>query len=174
MENWKDIKGYEGYYQVSDFGNVRSLDRYISNGKSTFLKKGKDLKASLNNYGYKRVGLWKDNKSKHFCLHSLVAIAFLNHIPNGKNDIVVDHINEIKTDNKLVNLRLIDNRENVSRKKRGSSKYTGVHWHIKNKKWHSNIYLDGKRLFLGSFDSEIEAHKKYVETLKNYKNGRIY
>jgi frataxin-like iron-binding protein CyaY len=171
-EIWKDIKGFEGYYKISNLGNVKSLDRFISNGKGLFLKKGQQISKCINNYGYLRVGLQKNGKQKHYTVHTLVASEFLGYVINGKNDIVVDHKNNIKTDNRLDNLQLLTNRQNISKSKRGSSKYTGVHWHSTNKKWNSNIYIEGKRIFLGSFDSEIEAHKEYIKALNNYKNGK--
>lgn len=166
MEIYKDIKGFENYYQVSNLGNVRSLDRYISNGKSMFLKKGQNISKCVNNYGYLRVGLQKNGIQKHYTVHVLVASVFLRYIINGKNDIVVDHINNDKKDNRVVNLQLLTNRENLSKTKRGSSKYTGVHLHKSSKKWHSNIYVDGNRIYLGSFNTEIEAYNKYLDELK--------
>lgn len=164
-EIWKDIKGYEGYYQVSNLGNVKSLDRIVGKGKHKRFIKSQEILKSMNGYGYLRVGLHKNNKQRHFAVHSLVAMAFLNHNPNGKNDIVVDHINNIKTDNRCVNLQLLNNRENVSKSKRGSSKYTGVHFHKGQENWQANIFYNGKKIYLGGFKTEIEAHLRYQEEL---------
>lgn len=101
-EIWADIKGYEGYYQVSNLGNIRSLDRIITfkNGTKQFFK-GKILKQKLDKHGYLRVTLSKNN---HLCLkqvHRLVAIAF---IPNPENKPTVNHKKGIKTDNRSTEL----------------------------------------------------------------------
>ena len=93
-------------------------------------------------------------------------MAFLNHEPCGMK-IVVDHINYNIKDNRLVNLRLITNRENTShRKKKGSSKYTGVCWHKQNLNWVAYIQVKGKNISLGSYKTEYEAHLAYQKALK--------
>ena len=63
-EKWKDIKGYEGIYQVSNYENVRVLDRYVWNHNGFVKREGKILKPSLNKHGYKDVMLSKDNVRK--------------------------------------------------------------------------------------------------------------
>lgn len=111
MEEWRPIKDYEGLYEVSNMGRVRSLDREIitSNGKKIHLK-GKILKLQLNNSGYLFVGLNKHNK-KHFYVHFLVAKSF---IPNLENKQFIDHINTNKTDNRVENLRWVTREENMN------------------------------------------------------------
>lgn len=101
-ENWLPIEGYEGSYEVSDLGRVRSL----GNDKK---RKTKILKPQMNEYGYLGVGLHKDGKQKIFKVHRLVATAF---VPNmfGLNE--VNHINENKTDNRAMNLMWCDRKEN--------------------------------------------------------------
>ena len=91
-EIWKDIEDYEGY-QVSNFGRVRSLDRYDSRG---WWIKGCILKLIMDKKGYLNVGLSKNNQRKAFKVHRLVALHF---IPNIENKPEIDHINTIKTDN---------------------------------------------------------------------------
>lgn len=103
-ERWKDVKGYEGLYQVSNFGRVKSLDRCITskNGRKRIFKE-KVLKSVLNkNTGYLYVTLCKDIKQKQYMIHRLVAEAFK---PNLHNYPTVDHINRIRTDSKTYNLR---------------------------------------------------------------------
>jgi len=96
-----------------------------------------------------------------------MAITFLNHIPNG-HSIIVDHINNISTDNRLENLQLITNRENLSKdKKNGTSKYTGVSWFKRGKKWHSSININNKKVHLGYFIDDLEASNQYQLALKN-------
>ncbi|MEM8722470.1 MAG: NUMOD4 domain-containing protein [Cyanobacteria bacterium P01_G01_bin.39] len=101
-EVYVDIRGYEGYYQVSNYGNVRSLDRVINqqNGRKQLVK-GRALKSYLTNKGYFKVHLSRDGKRKSRSIHRLVAIAFL---PNKLDKPQVNHINGCKTDNNLCNL----------------------------------------------------------------------
>ena len=151
-EIWKDIPGYECIYQVSSFGGIRNI------------KTGKLLKPYKHICGYKMITLSKKNNRKNFLVHQLVAIAFLNHKPNG-NNLVVDHIDNDKTNNNITNLQVVTHRENSSKEKRNdqkySSKYTGVSWNKKQCKWQSAIYVDGKNIAIGLFDTEVEASNAY-------------
>jgi hypothetical protein len=155
-EVFKDIKGFEGIYQVSNLGRVKSLK----------FNKEKILKAGDSN-GYCTVDLWKNKKrySKH--VHKLVAMAFLDHEPNGYK-LVVDHVNNVRTDNRVENLQIITPRKNTSKdRKKGTSKYIGVYWSKHASKWHSQIQINGKRKYLGLFTDEYEAHLSYQNELKN-------
>lgn len=101
-EIWKDIKGFEGRYQVSNLGRVRGLDRWSLGDKPQFIK-GKILKDSLNTYrGYYRVSLSDGHRRyTHYEVHRLVALHF---VKGYKPGLVVNHKNEIKTDNRAENL----------------------------------------------------------------------
>lgn len=99
MEIWRNIKNYEGLYQVSNLGRIRSL-KY---------NKVKLLKTNINSDGYYNVKLYKDGVTKSFRVHRLVWETFNGDIPEGMQ---VNHINEIKTDNKIENLNLLTPREN--------------------------------------------------------------
>lgn len=150
-----DIPGYEGLYQISKCGKVKSL-----NYNQT--KQPKDLKPCINSNNYLLVSLTKEKKRKSFKISMLMAITFLNHIPDGTNKIVVDHIDGDKLNNNLENLQLITNRENCSKdKKNTKSKYTGVYWHTKNNKWISYISINGILKYLGSFKTEKVAAAVY-------------
>ena len=158
-EIWKDIPKCGGLYQVSNLGRVKSLD-FKRTGKEGFLK----LSIGLN--GYNLVTLSYLGKGKTYRISKLVAIVFLNHKPNGFKT-VVDHINNIKTDDRLENLQVITQRENCSKdKKNGTSKYTGVSWNKKDKKWQSGIKINGISINLGYFNNEEEASKAYQNKLK--------
>ncbi len=174
-EIWKDVPGYEGIYQVSDIGNIKSLSREVlRNGEYPMKIKEKILKPGLSSNGYLTVMLHKNNLKKHMKVHMLVAMAFLNHKPDGTNKICVDHINNIKTDNRLVNLQLITNRENSSKdKKNGTSKYTGVSWSKLINKWKAEIAINGKVKNLGYFIDEYVAHLEYEKALKMYHEGDL-
>jgi hypothetical protein len=168
MEQYKAIKGFEGLYEVSNFGNVKSLNRIVlrSDGRKRTIKE-RLLKGSKNNCGYLVVCLLKGGNEKQFQVHQLVAITFLNHTPNG-NKIVVDHIDNNPLNNNLNNLQLISNRENLSKdKKGGHSKYIGVTWDNNAKKWRSSIYVNGKSKYLGIFIDELKAANAYQKELNN-------
>lgn len=110
MEIWKDVVGYEGIYQVSNMGNVKSLDRVTSDGRRI---KGVILNGNIC-YGYVYVNL----QGKSCRVHRLVAQAF---IPNKNDKPCVDHINTIRDDNRVENLRWVTHKENcnnpISKKK---------------------------------------------------------
>ena len=101
VEEWRDVVGYEGFYQVSNLGNVKSLDRIIErNGKLSYLK-GKTIKACFSGRGYLTVGLSKNNKVKLVGVHRLVTQAF---IPNPDNLPQVNHKDCVKSNNRVENL----------------------------------------------------------------------
>ena len=112
MENWKDIKGYEGFYQVSNLGRVRSLERdvYFPNGTVNRHIEEKILVPNLDRYGYQYVALYLNGKAKSIKVHRLVAEAFLQ---NTENKPQVNHKNEVKTDNFVENLEWCDNKYNA-------------------------------------------------------------
>lgn len=107
IEIWKDIKGYEGYYQVSNMGRVRSLDRIV--GKKRRLYKGRVIMERTHDNGYKFVRLNKDNRFYQPLIHRLVAKAF---IPNPENKPTVNHIDENKKNNCVDNLEWATYKEN--------------------------------------------------------------
>lgn len=102
MEEWKNVIGYEGLYEVSNTGQVRSLDRYVkySNGR-IHLHKGKVLSPVKDKYGYLAVCLCCNEKQKRIKIHRLVAQAFL---PNPDNLPQVNHKDEDKLNNSVDNL----------------------------------------------------------------------
>jgi len=171
LEIWKDIPGFEGY-QVSNLGRVKSLAREVLRcGKYQYTSKEKILTCHINTGGYYQISLRTGNNRYSKTVHTLMSRAFLNHIPDGTHKIVVDHINGIRSDNRLENLQLITNRENSSKdRKNGTSKYTGVYWcKIKNK-FSAKIRVNGKQTHLGLFTCELEAHNAYQNKLKEIQN----
>jgi hypothetical protein len=169
-EIWKDIPEYHGLYQVSDLGNIKSLDRIViaSSGVSRHYK-SKKIKPYCNNNGYLQLALSKRNIITTKNIHKLVAIVFLNHIPCGFNK-VVNHINHNKLDNRAVNLEVISHRKNTSQDHiKSTSKYVGVHWSKQKRRWKSRIYLNGKEISLGMHKDEISAHNAYQNELNKHK-----
>lgn len=101
VETWKAIEGYEGLYEVSNLGRVKSLSR---------LRVKEHLLSQFKNHeGYKRVNLWKNNSSKKYSVHRLVAEAF---IPNPESKPQVNHIDENKQNNSVENLEWVTAIEN--------------------------------------------------------------
>lgn len=166
-EIFKDVPGYEGFYQISNLGNIKSMPIKRVNGTGCYISKEKKLSPVLVN-GYYQLKLYKNKKYKYFKIHQLVAMAFLNHTPCGF-ELVVDHINNIKTDNKLENLQVITQREN-SYKEQGkhTSKYKGVSWYKATNKWHSQIQINKRTKHLGFFVNEYDAHLAYQKALIDY------
>ena len=167
-EQWKAIPGYEGVYEISTLGNVRSLDRKNSRGANL---KGQPKKQTTARSGYKLVGLRKEGRCSIRSIHQLVAIAFLDHTPCGLK-LVVDHKDNNKLNNNVNNLQLITNRENSNKKHiPSSSQYVGVSWNKRSRKWHANIYYNKKLKHLGYFKDELEAHNAYQTALTELKSN---
>tara|TARA_R110002074_G_scaffold46167_1_gene119065 strand:- start:198 stop:698 length:501 start_codon:yes stop_codon:yes gene_type:complete len=163
IEEFRDVPNYEGIYQVSNLGRVKSLARKDSMGRTV---DEKILKPRINKGGYLRLGLNKDGKRKMRTVHQLVAMAFLNHVPCG-HKLIVNHKNFIRQDNRAENLELDTNRNNTNRKHlKSSSKYTGVSWTKRNGKWTAQIRINGKQKHLGYFTCELKAAKAYQKALK--------
>lgn len=113
-ERWLPVLGYEGLYEVSDLGRVRSVDR-MEHGANWqcphgFMRtrRGKLIKPLLKRNGYLQVNLYKDRKMRSRAVHRLVIEAF-----RGPSDLTVNHINEVKTDNRLCNLEYMTAGENI-------------------------------------------------------------
>jgi hypothetical protein len=126
------------------------------------------LKHALGGNGYRMVNLCKNGKAKTTKVHRLVAEAFIQNLENKK---CVDHINNIKTDNRLINLRFAtykENSMNVSMKSNNTSGNTGVFFDKSAQKWKAQICIDGIKKHLGYFkdkDDAIEARVKAVNIL---------
>lgn len=112
-EIWKDVTGYEGYYQVSNLGRFRSLDREIAFSDGRVHKyKGKIINGSVGRDGYIDVKLSKNNEMKTRKLHRLIAYEFLN-VDLNKSDLEVNHKDLNRQNNNVDNLEWITHKENV-------------------------------------------------------------
>lgn len=166
MEEWRDISGYEGLYQVSNLGRVKSLGRIVDGVKRNKLpikriKVERILKQSLNPDGYAFIRLCKDSIMTTKYVHKLVAISFLGEM----SGLHVDHINNVQKDNRLENLQWIFPRENTSKDRKGSSKFIGVSLRKNSKKWESYISINKRRKHLGLFNNEKDAKEAYQKAL---------
>ena len=154
IEEWRPIEGYEGLYEVSSYGRVRSLDRYIKVGYGSYrLHKGKVLSPVKDKYGYLAVNLQAGNRCN---IHRLVAQAF---IPNIDNLPQVNHKDEDKTNNNVDNLEWCDRKYNCNY---GTRNIRSKDTHIKNGYW------------TGLSKEEREKHrkeykKKYYQKKKDTK-----
>lgn len=154
QEVWKDIFNFSDY-KVSNLGRIKSL----KNGNE------KILKGKLVNKKRLYVNLYSSTELKQEQISVLVAIAFLNHIPDG-HKIIVDHIDNNPLNNREDNLQLTTQRHNSSKdQKNRSSEYIGVFWDKSRLKWESRIWIGGKKYFLGRFENEIDAHNAYQNRL---------
>ena len=109
-ELWKSIKGYEGLYEVSTLGRVRSIERMVVNRRNREMKIKETILKPENVYnGYERVFLCKNGKGVHKRVATLVYESFIGAIPEG---LEIDHANGVRTDNRLENLRAVSHLEN--------------------------------------------------------------
>ena len=159
MENeiWKDVKDYEGHYQISNLGNVKSM------------KKNKELilRKHVGTSGYMIVVFCVNSKAKTLMIHRLVADAFIGD-SNGRQ---VNHIDENKLNNNASNLEYVSGRENIQKyysTRINKSKKLGATYNKATKKWRSFIRVNGKQIYLGAFETELDASNMYLETVKKY------
>jgi len=154
QEIWKDIEGYEGLYKISSFGNVFSV------------KRNRLLSEQIDKYGYKYVILSKNSKPKYFIISRVVATHFIS---NPENKPQVDHIDRDPLNNHVSNLRWVtknENSRNISSHKYSTSKYKGVHFDKRHRKWRVQLRINNKNKHLGYFHCEIEAALVYNKKAK--------
>lgn len=169
-EIWKPAKGFEGYYEVSNLGRVRSVDRVVAaKGNSEKLIKGKLLTLHTNKDGYKRTTLCKENKLFTKFVHRLIAEVF---IPNPDNLPQVNHKDEVKSNNCVDNLEWCTAKYNINY---GTAKQRTINTKIekgsiypeeirseKKKNYNKKYYLKNKEIIL---KNNREYYKEYY--LKN-------
>ena len=147
QEIWKDIPNYEGLYQASSLGRIKGL------------KSNKILKHGKRNNGYLAVAICKDGIPKQKLVHRLVALTFL--IYDDKYQLV-DHIDGVRHNNVLYNLRFCNKYQNatfsnVKRRYNKKSKYIGVTQELGRNKWRVRFRVEGKLKDFGTYNTEIEA-----------------
>lgn len=145
---WKVIKKFEGY-EASDDGQIRRAD-------------GKLLKQFLANDGYYVVNLC----SRTYKVHRLMAMAFLD--LEQKKNIVVDHVNNIRTDNRICNLQIISHRLNITKDRKRKNRFPYVYKDNRpGKCWRATIRVNNKSIYIGRFHTDEEAYQAVVDYKKN-------
>ena len=154
-EEYKVIPGFDNY-QISNFGNIKNI------------KTSKSLKPWNNGQGYLQVDLCQNGKSNKLKIHRLVAESF---IPNIDNKNCVDHIDRVRDNNCVNNLRWATKEENSRNKsinKNNTSTCSGVSYLKRNKKWMVRICIEGKEKYIGSYCNFEEAVKMRKEQEEIY------
>lgn len=152
MAKWLPIKNYEGFYEVSDTGLVRSVDRITRHNRK---RKSHVLKMIADRDGYLRVHLSKDNVHKTFIVSRLVATTF---IQNSDNKCQVNHINENKLDNRVCNLEWVNPKENINH---------GTRTTRANKKESHPVVSFHKSGFMRLFKSQTDASNRLNVSMGN-------
>ena len=160
-EIWKDIPGYEGSYQASTFGRIKSLNYRGKIGEEVICK----LPINKDGYYYKTMG--PRHARKYFTVHQLIALTFLGYKQQG-HKAVIDHLDDNKWNNRVENLKIVSVRHNTTKayqNKKTSSEYTGVS--KSREKWAARIWSneDKKLLHLGVFNTEEKASEVYKKAL---------
>lgn len=154
---WYPVKGYEGLYEITKCGKVRSLPKKRV-GVSIRYYKGKNLSPTKVSSGYLSVILFKNGLRDRWLLHRLVASNFLDKIYNKD---YVNHKDKDKFNNHVDNLEWVSSIENnchMQKTRNRSSKFTGVYLHITNNQYRSQINHNGNKVYLGVFNTEEEAY----------------
>jgi hypothetical protein len=159
-EVWKDITGYECHYKISNYGNVKSI------------KKGKEfiLCKSVGTSGYRINSLCINSNVKTLMIHRLVAETFIG----NSNGMQVNHIDGNKLNNNVSNLEYVSGRENIQKyyfTTINKTKRLGATYNKATKKWRSFIRVNGKQIYLGFYETELEASNVYNEAVKKYDYG---
>ena len=159
MEEWKSVVGYEGFYEVSNFGNVRSLDRVVKWKKSEMRVAGSLLTPHLRPDEYLSVNLCKSGERSCMLVHCIVGQAFLGPSPDGQTEI--DHIDRNRSNNRLENLRWADRSINMLNS--GLRK--------DNKLGEKNIYRERDYFIVSSVG--LEKSRYYFKTLEEAEAFRL-
>ena len=164
-EIWKDIKEYEGLYQISNLGNIKSVNKKDSLGRKV---NGKMMKPIKRKDGYLDITLHKNGEAKHFLIHKIVAKTFIKNKNNYKE---INHIDENKRNNNIDNLEWCDRSYNINYGKANKSRRKK----LLNKRGKKIAQLDNNKQIIKIFPSlmqtvrELKLNKSHLSQCCNGK-----
>ena len=157
-EIWGDIPNYEGLYQASNSGRIKSLDKIVNDNGGKLLVKGRILKPSIDDKGYLQIVLTKNGKRKSYKIHRLIALTFIS---NPNKLLEVNHKNEIKLDNRVENLEWCTHKYNCN--------YGTRNYRCTKHRNHKVIQFDLFGTYIKTYNSLKEAEQQ-----TNIKYQNIY
>jgi hypothetical protein len=170
QEIFRTIKGYEGFYQISNFGKIISLPKTFYAGwrnEQKFTKPSRIISSQIKKDGYIQVGLTKNKTQKIHALHLLVWDNF-GDLPRNGHKLEVDHIDENKQNNRIDNLQILTTRENSTKSKDSRSNLPiGVSFRKDTGKFTARITVGNKYLSLGCYKTPGEASNAYQAKLSH-------
>ncbi len=170
-EEWRNIDDFEGLYEISNYGRVKSLSRMVvmTNPHRIRYTEERIMKHHIANHGYPVVNFTVNKKGRQLCVHVMVANAFIKIIDENANQ--VNHKDLDKNNPFFLNLERVSGRENVAHQlltRKKSSKFHGV-VHIvrdnRSPKWRASLCMNGGNKCIGFFDTEDEASDAYQNAL---------
>jgi hypothetical protein len=177
IEIWKSVVNYKGYFEISNLGNVRSLERIIFRSNGTTQRfKSKMLSVSISSNGYKSVTLCKNGISRMYNIHSLLMLSFFdeNYIKNKK---VVNHIDGNKLNNDFNNLEIVTSSDNnyhaIYNKLRDARKRKNTKLSYEQIKEIQDLFDSGNYGFLKDLSKKYNVSISYLSLIKHKKNGII-
>lgn len=159
----------EKNFSYKDMSDLFKYD--ISKGQLIWVSSRKQryngrIAGSVNNYGYRMVEI----NHVAYCVHRIVWLLKTKEWPKGQ----IDHINGNKDDNHFENLREVTARENCqNRRKNRGGKLPGAYYHSRDRKWHAQIKLNYKSTYISTHDTELEAHKAYLNKIEELKKEGV-
>lgn len=151
IEKWKTIDGFEGIYQISNYGGVRTLRMG-----------GKIMIPEKTRKGYLRVSLWKEGVRTRVLVHRLVAEAFI-----GKSDLRVNHKDLNKGNNHVRNLEFLSDRENTAHFRRSTGRKLPIGVRVMRDRFQARLNVADKVMYLGVYDTPEMASEAYQNALKS-------
>jgi len=143
-------------------GRIHTLFKY-KDGR----EKWRDRVFTLSHNGYPCVRIGSKNQRTHHFVHNVIALCYLGEKPEGYQ---TDHINSIKTDNRLENLQYITPQQNIQKRKTKDGRNVKGYYLTKYGKYHAQIKVDNKTIYLGCYDTEEEARQAYLDGKLKYHN----
>jgi hypothetical protein len=162
MEIWKPIPNYEGLYEVSNTGKIKSLSKIVDFGSASRLQSEKIMRLEIMKKGYSRIALWSDGVGRRVMVHRIVFEVFNGPIPNGY---FVNHKDLNNKNNNAWNLELVTNRENTHHYRKSIPRSLPIGVRSLRNKFQARFNKSNKVYYLGVYDTPEEASKVFQEAL---------